>query len=134
MTAKVAANLEKAGGVETVEGWAALTKEDQETAREVGLRTGLGGGGGTCMPPRMGGPSVDYKSTSKLIETVEGPVGEDVRGGQGDRPRSEPEDQVGALARSTIMHKTGPFTNSGVSKFVKLVACIYTKHRWPATK
>ena len=28
----------------------------------------------------------------------------------------------------TIMHKTGPFTNSGVSKFVKLVA-VYTKHQ-----
>ena len=26
------------------------------------------------------------------------------------------------------MHKTGPFTNSGVSKFVKLVA-VYTKHQ-----
>ena len=27
-----------------------------------------------------------------------------------------------------IMHKTGPFTNSGVSKFVKLVV-VYTKHQ-----
>ena len=26
------------------------------------------------------------------------------------------------------MHKTGPFTNSGVSKFVKLVV-VYTKHQ-----
>ena len=32
------------------------------------------------------------------------------------------------LSFENIMHKTGPFTNSGVSKFVKLVA-VYTKHQ-----
>ena len=30
--------------------------------------------------------------------------------------------------RQIIMHKTGPFTNSGVSKFVKLFV-VYTKHQ-----
>ena len=32
------------------------------------------------------------------------------------------------VSTAIIMHKTGPFTNSGVSKFVKLVV-VYTKHQ-----
>ena len=35
MTARVAGNLAKAGGIEEAEGWATLSEEDQETAREV---------------------------------------------------------------------------------------------------
>ena len=47
--------------------------------------------------------------------------------GLGAKDRPGPASPTGGVI--TIMHKTGPFTNSGVSKFVKLVVVYNTKHQ-----
>ena len=65
MTAAVAGNLTKAGGLEATQGWAELTEEDKETARRV-----LAEAAATAKPPRSAAASPESKETKDAAKAA----------------------------------------------------------------